>query len=198
MSRICRIGTGNRQEERSDIFCHLSQHDTTRMHSSRMRTARPLTVSHGRGSANPPSWMQTPWMQTPLDADPPVNRMPHRFKNITLLQTSFAGGNKQAVVYYKYIWTLVQYWMSANYSSLINLPAEHYLRRPSFIHKTYMISQGLKTVFNHSIVRLQAISVSIFICFYVLFIKFALTNDLSALIILIFHKSGFVCCWCIK
>ena len=83
-----------------------------------MLTAHLLTVSRsiqwGREvSAHPP--MQTPQrqipcplpeMQTPLDADPlrsfdlwcmlgshPPNRMTNRCKNITLPQTSFAGGN---------------------------------------------------------------------------------------------------------
>ena len=64
------------------------------MHSSRMRTARLLTISHSIhwGFAQPPLsadplpecrplWMQTPnadplWMQTPLDADPPGCRPP--------------------------------------------------------------------------------------------------------------------------
>ena len=88
----------------------------TRMHSSRMRTVRLLTVSRCMpcisgwgGSAQPPYWMQTspppdadhPLMQTPghvtcfacWEATPPapVNRMTHRCKNITLPQTSFAG-----------------------------------------------------------------------------------------------------------
>ena len=97
------------------------------MHSSRMRTARLLTVScSARGGGEQgiyphPPLMQTPldahpsWMHTPFDVDPtgcthpghvtcdacweatptPVNRMTHSCKNITLLQTSFAGGNKQ-------------------------------------------------------------------------------------------------------
>ena len=38
-----------------------------------------------------PSWIQIP---LPLDADPPVNRMTHKCKNITLPQTSFAFSNK--------------------------------------------------------------------------------------------------------
>ena len=36
-----------------------------------------------------PPWTETPWTETP-----PVNRMTHRCKNITLPQTSFAGGKK--------------------------------------------------------------------------------------------------------
>ena len=39
-------------------------------------------------------WMQTPRMQTPLWMQtPPVNRIIHKGENITLPQTSFAGGN---------------------------------------------------------------------------------------------------------
>ena len=58
-----------------------------------MRTARLLIVSHSipweGGLPNPnPLWMQTP----------PVNRMTDRCKNITLPQTSFAGGNKSWVI----------------------------------------------------------------------------------------------------
>ena len=53
------------------------------MHSSRMRTDRLLTISDGGGVC-----------PTPLDADPhPVKRMTHAGENITLTQTSFAGGN---------------------------------------------------------------------------------------------------------
>ena len=36
-----------------------------------------------------------PQIETPLDRDPPVNRMTDRCKNITLPQTSFAGGKNQ-------------------------------------------------------------------------------------------------------
>ena len=43
------------------------------------------------------SRMRTDWggvCPTPLDADPhPVNRMTHAGENITVTQTSFAGGN---------------------------------------------------------------------------------------------------------
>ena len=62
-----------------------------------MRTARSLTVSRSiqLGGGFCPT--------KPLDADshggrppPPVNRMTHRCKSITLPQTSFAGGNKKA------------------------------------------------------------------------------------------------------
>ena len=72
------------------------------MYSSRMHTARLLTVSRsirwGGGSAQPPG------CKPPSDADPPrnagslgmqtpdVNRMIHRCKNITLPQTLFADG----------------------------------------------------------------------------------------------------------
>ena len=79
------------------------------MHSSRMRNALLLTISHGGGSTQPP-WMQThpvgrtPWRQTLRSCDlwcmlgqrtpppPAVNKITHGCKNITLPQTSFAGG----------------------------------------------------------------------------------------------------------
>ena len=76
------------------------------MHSSRMRTARLLTISHIirlGGLPNPlpprktpPGSRLLPWKHTPpcgcRPPSPPVNRMTHRCKNITLAQTSFAGG----------------------------------------------------------------------------------------------------------
>ena len=77
-----------------------------------MRTARSLTVSHSIqwGVLPNPPWMQipldvdplhaeppgcrSPGCRPPLDADlPPVNRMAHGCKNITLPQTWFEGGN---------------------------------------------------------------------------------------------------------
>ena len=60
------------------------KHQQTSMHSSSTRTARLLTV-WGGGLPNP-------WEGA--DPTPPVNRMTHRCENITLTQTSFAGGNK--------------------------------------------------------------------------------------------------------
>ena len=78
----------------------------TSMHSSRMRTTRLLTVLgglHPGGSTQPGGvciqgclpnlggvYIQGGWAY-PL---PPVNRMTHSCKNITLPQTSLAGGNK--------------------------------------------------------------------------------------------------------
>ena len=69
------------------------------MHSSRMRTARSFTVSRSirLGKVCPTPLDADPQCRPPMDADPPeadppVNRMTHRCKNITLLQTSFAGG----------------------------------------------------------------------------------------------------------
>ena len=68
-----------------------------------MRTARSLTVSHGiqwggvcptsPGCRPPQPWMQT---TTRLYADPhhPVDRITDTCENITLPQTSFAGGKK--------------------------------------------------------------------------------------------------------
>ena len=101
----------------------------TRMHSSRMRTAHSLTVSHcilcTPPCNHPPTTMHTPpqpcmpslqpcmppWQphmppatthppkkpHTPQKnhTRPPVNRMTNRCKNITLPQTSFAGGNNR-------------------------------------------------------------------------------------------------------
>ena len=89
----------------------------TRMHSSRMHTARSsshlgVSTRHPPGTRHPPE--QTPRTRhppgpgIPLGADlprdqappgpgnPPVNRMTNRCKHITLPQTSFAGG-KMAV-----------------------------------------------------------------------------------------------------
>ena len=81
---------------------------STRMHSSRMRTARLLTVSYsaGGGGICP---TPTPGYRTPMDADPPPlgyvtcdtcwegnppDRLTDACENITLPQTSFAGGKK--------------------------------------------------------------------------------------------------------
>ena len=55
------------------------------MHSSRIRTAH-FFGSMGRGDFCP-----TPCRQNP----PPVDRMTDASENITLLQNSFAGGNKE-------------------------------------------------------------------------------------------------------
>ena len=77
------------------------------MHSSRMRAARFLNVvsagvgggcsaSRGEGSAT----REKGWVgQTPS----PVNRMTDRCKNITLPQTSFAGGKYPEVSNYKFV-----------------------------------------------------------------------------------------------
>ena len=92
----------------------------TRLHSSRMHTARLLTVSpsmHCAGGEVPDpggAWSggvcsegclvqggSAPggggwWYPSMPEADtPPVNRMTDRCKNITLPQTLFAGGNKK-------------------------------------------------------------------------------------------------------
>ena len=89
------------------------------MHSSRLRTARSLTVSRSIGGGGglgvfcpthpdadppgcrPPSGCRPPprcrppsWMQSPLpDADPPCGQT-NTCENITLPQTSFSGGKK--------------------------------------------------------------------------------------------------------
>ena len=60
------------------------------MHSSRMRTAHLLTISGG-DLPNPAGCLHPGGLDRPL---PPVNRMTHRCKNITLPQTSFPDGNK--------------------------------------------------------------------------------------------------------
>ena len=72
----------------------------TRLHSSRISTARELTVSpsmlwggglHGPGGGRG-------GIPACIEADPPpVNRMTDRCRNITLAQTSFAGGNNGIV-----------------------------------------------------------------------------------------------------
>ena len=75
---------------------------TTRMHSSRMRTAhsssRPRGVSTRHPPGTRPPWEQTPpWSTPPLgpDASPPWTEfLTHAYENITLPQTSFVGGNK--------------------------------------------------------------------------------------------------------
>ena len=100
----------------TDAMFTRNRYLNTRKNSSRMRTSRLLTVSHSipcisgvcaqlPPGCRPPSPSCRP---SPLDADPPghvtgmyggkppppaVNRMTHRCKNITLPQTSFAGGN---------------------------------------------------------------------------------------------------------
>ena len=95
-------------------FTARKQKKKTRMHSSRMRTTRsssrprgvstryppgpgtpPPETRHPPGTRHPPE--QTPPISgTPgTRHPPPVNRMTNRCKNITLPQTSFAGGNQQ-------------------------------------------------------------------------------------------------------
>ena len=72
----------------------------TRMHSSRMRTtctsSRPGGSPQGTPRADTPPWTRHP----PGPGIPPVNRMTDRCKNITLPQTSFAGGNNITISYY--------------------------------------------------------------------------------------------------
>ena len=78
------------------------------MHSSRMRTARLLLICpsmHCSGGVPTggylilgvylPEGVYLPGgYLVPGGTLPPVNRMTDRYKNITLPQTSFAGGNK--------------------------------------------------------------------------------------------------------
>ena len=68
------------------------------MHSTRMRTARLLTV-WGGGLPNPGvgvciggGGIPNPGGEVCMGGGGPVNRMAHRCKNITFPQTSFAGG----------------------------------------------------------------------------------------------------------
>ena len=81
------------------------KHFKTRLHSNRMRTARALTLSPsmlcaGRGAwsggcmVRGGAWSWGVVSQHALRQTPPVNRMTNSCKNITLPQTSFAGGNK--------------------------------------------------------------------------------------------------------
>ena len=77
------------------------------MHSNRMRTVRLLTVSHALEGYLPGSGVPArgctcqggvpaqgvPAQGVPAQVLPPVNRITDRCKNITLPQTSFAGGN---------------------------------------------------------------------------------------------------------
>ena len=76
------------------------------MHSSRMHTTRLLTVSQHALPGGVPAQGDVPTLGVhlsgggvpaegvPAQVLPPVNRMTDRCKNITLPQTSFAGGNK--------------------------------------------------------------------------------------------------------
>ena len=64
---------------------YLQKSTTTRMHSSRMRTARSSSRPGVFSTRQPPSREQThPWTEF----------LTHASENITLPQTSFAGGNK--------------------------------------------------------------------------------------------------------
>ena len=77
------------------------------MHSSRMRTARNSSRPGGLhqtpppGPGNPPRARHPPpepgTPPPPEQAPPAVNRMTNRCKNITLPQTSFAGGKNYHV-----------------------------------------------------------------------------------------------------
>ena len=81
--------------KKHQIHCHCKSNFkiSTRMHSSRKRTGRSLTVSW-RVCPNFLGFKPLLDADPPLDTDPsPVNRMTQRCKNITFPQTSFAGGN---------------------------------------------------------------------------------------------------------
>ena len=85
------------------VFCKAKNIHITRMHSSRMRTARLLTISRSIpgvriGLANPnphPSCIMWPVMNagkpTPTLPPPPVDRMTNACKNMTLSQTSLSS-----------------------------------------------------------------------------------------------------------
>ena len=93
-------------------LCYFIHIISTRLHSSRMRTARLLPVSPSMhcGGGSAPGWVCLLWgvcswgcvpasghggcIPACNGADPPVNRMTDRCKNTTLPQTSFAGGNE--------------------------------------------------------------------------------------------------------
>ena len=72
-----------------------------------MRTARLLPVSPsmhcsgGRTRSRGGTWsglgVYLPGGRVPAQVSPPVNRMTNRCKNITLSQTSFAGGNNKTI-----------------------------------------------------------------------------------------------------
>ena len=83
--------------------CFLNAYLKTRMHPSRMRTARSLTACrsicggggvgvHGRGDMHGRGCVWKGGVPRG-HAWPPVNRMTDACENITLPQTSFAGGN---------------------------------------------------------------------------------------------------------
>ena len=72
---------------KSTCFEKILKFFPTRMHSSRMRTARTSPYG-GSLSGRPPPYSQT--------ETPPVNRMTHRCKNITLSATSFADDKNAA------------------------------------------------------------------------------------------------------
>ena len=74
------------------------------MHSSRMCTARLLIVSQhallgGVSAWGVPAQEGVPAKGVPAQVLPPVNRMTDRYKNITLPQTSFAGGKYSSKIH---------------------------------------------------------------------------------------------------
>ena len=85
-----------------DTHPPCGQTDTceTRMHSSRMHTGRTLTVFRKLETPSPKIWSRHPPQKfgagTPPNleqAPPPVNRITHTCKNITLAKTSFRPVN---------------------------------------------------------------------------------------------------------
>ena len=95
------------------------------MHSSRMCTTRLLTVSQHAlpggctCQGGVPAWGVylpggVPAQGVPAQVLPPVNRMTDRCKNITLPQTSFAGGNYRSSV--------LRFWMSLSLSDILQNP----------------------------------------------------------------------------
>ena len=69
------------------------------MHFSRMRTGRSSGRPGGVSTKPPRDQTHTPLPPPGPDTPSSVNRMTNRCKNITLPQTSFAGGNNHGFIY---------------------------------------------------------------------------------------------------
>ena len=93
-AKCCKIMTISRE-------IHLKIISTTKMHSSRMRTACSSSRPGGGVGGSPtgtPQEEASPKRKhpPPRGSTPPlVNRMTNRCKNITLAKTSFADGNEK-------------------------------------------------------------------------------------------------------
>ena len=102
------------------------------MHSSRMRTARLLTVSHsiqwGGDMPNPPDADPLPPEVDPPGCrcpshPPPMDRMTDTCENITLPQTSFVGG-KCSSVYYPYPVVIIKLQIETFFKFILKLLAD--------------------------------------------------------------------------